>query len=111
MGLIYNNELQILKGDKYSIGGIIDTETATFLQHEIEIKAGMQIYLFSDGVPDQFGGEQKKKLMTKNLQKLLLQISKKPIAEQSSAFKLEFESWKENTEQTDDVCLAGIQFH
>lgn len=109
--LIYNNELQILKGDKYSIGGIIDTETATFLQHEIEIKAGMQIYLFSDGVPDQFGGEQKKKLMTKNLQKLLLQISKKPIAEQSSAFKLEFERWKENTEQTDDVCLAGIQFH
>ncbi len=109
--LIYNNELQILKGDKYSIGGIIDTETATFSQHEMDIEAGMQIYLFSDGVPDQFGGEQKKKLMTKNLQKLLLQISKKPITEQSSAFKLEFERWKENTEQTDDVCLAGIQFH
>lgn len=108
--IINKGELQIIKGDKNSIGDTLDTETASFSQHEVNILPDMYIYLFSDGVPDQFGGDNSKKLMVKNLQQILLNISNKPVLEQYWAFKSAFEGWKRNTDQTDDVCMAGIKF-
>ena len=106
---IKNNTLEIIKADKYSIGGVYDTEEVNYLMHEIKIDQPTQLYLFTDGVPDQFGGPKGKKFMSKQLQDILLQSSKLSLSEQEQTFKTTSESWKSEVEQTDDVTLVSIR--
>ncbi|MBL7912581.1 MAG: tetratricopeptide repeat protein [Bacteroidia bacterium] len=107
--LIKNNELVICKADKYSIGGIYDTTEVSYRLHEIKVDTLTQFYMFTDGVPDQFGGPKGKKFMTKQLQELLLETASLPVIEQEQRFKTVFESWQSETEQTDDVTLVSIR--
>ncbi|MDP1803504.1 MAG: SpoIIE family protein phosphatase [Bacteroidota bacterium] len=107
--VIKNNELVIYKADKYSIGGIYDTQEVSYALHEIKIDALTQLYMFTDGVPDQFGGPKGKKFMTKQLQEILKETSSLSVNEQEQQFKNAFESWKSQVEQTDDVTLVSVR--
>jgi serine phosphatase RsbU (regulator of sigma subunit) len=109
MYIIKNNRLEILKADKYSIGGIYDTQEINYFLHEIKIDSPTQFYMFTDGVPDQFGGPKGKKFMSKKLQDLLFQTSDLSVKDQEQSFKTVFESWKHAVEQTDDVTLVSIR--
>src|SRR5699024_10120608 len=106
---IKNKQLDILKADKYSIGGIYDTQEVNYVLHEIKIDTPTQLYMFTDGVPYQFGGQKGKKFMSKTLQDLLLQTSDLSVSEQEQRFKTVFDSWKRPVEQTDDVTLVAIR--
>ncbi|MBA3682094.1 MAG: tetratricopeptide repeat protein [Bacteroidetes bacterium] len=107
--IIQNKQLGILKADKYSIGGFYDTQEVNYLLHKIKIDTPTQLYMFTDGVPDQFGGPKGKKFMSKKLQELLVQTSDLSVSEQEQRFKSVFESWKRSVEQTDDVTLVSIR--
>ena len=96
-----------LKPDKQPIG-VYDKKTP-FSSHEIKIKKGDQIYLFSDGYIDQFGGEKGKKLKALPFKKLILKNSNKPMNEQKDELDKFFKKWKENEEQVDDVCVIGVR--
>lgn len=106
---IKNNILEIYKADKFSIGGFYDTHEVNYVLHEIKIDAPTQFYMFSDGVPDQFGGPKGKKFMSKQLQEFLIETASLSVNEQEQRFKATFESWKSQVEQTDDVTLASIR--
>jgi serine phosphatase RsbU (regulator of sigma subunit) len=99
-------ELTEIKGDKEPIGQF-DHQTA-YTNHQIQLKSDDLIYLFSDGFVDQFGGDNNKKYRAKQFKELLGTISKKPLADQNRMLNEEFESWKGDTEQIDDVCVVGI---
>lgn len=93
----------------YSIGGIKDVEKESFSQHEIEAPPGACLYLFSDGITDQFGGPQGKKYKHKRFQAVLTGNCNKPMAEQLKAIEREFDEWKKSLEQVDDVCVVGLK--
>ena len=64
--LIYNRgEQQMIeyKGEPYMIGGSDERHKKMFATQEIPYRVGDVIYMFSDGVVDQFGGPKNKKLM------------------------------------------------
>jgi len=107
--IIKNNLLEIYKADKYSIGGIYDTQEVNYVLHEIKIDSPTQFYMFTDGVPDQFGGPKGKKFMSKQLQELIAETASLAVNEQEQRFKAVFESWKSKVEQTDDVTLISIR--
>ena len=67
------------------------------------------IYLFSDGYADQFGGAHGKKYQVAQLKELLLSASIKPVAEQKILFEKEFQTWKGQQAQLDDVLLFGMK--
>ena len=67
------------------------------------------LYLFSDGFNDQFGWEKGKKYISKKFYKFLLSISQETIENQSILIENEFERWKGNYEQIDDVCVMGLR--
>ncbi|WP_372641907.1 SpoIIE family protein phosphatase [Ancylomarina sp.] len=85
------------------------TETKKFKTHEIDLKQGDSIYLFSDGFSDQFGGPKGKKYRSKPLKQFLLKISEKSMAEQKYFLDDEFEAWKGDEEQVDDICILGVK--
>ena len=80
-----------------------------FTTHEIQLQKGDQLYMFSDGYADQFGGPKGKKFKYKPFKKLLLENADKPMSEQKEILNQAFENWKGNEEQIDDVVIVGVK--
>lgn len=105
--LIRNGEFTEYKPDKMPIA--IYDRMDNYTVQEIQLISGDQLYLFSDGYPDQFGGPKGKKFMYKRFKELLTEISSKSMYEQKSILEKEFNNWKGETEQIDDVVVLGIK--
>ncbi|MBK8806761.1 MAG: SpoIIE family protein phosphatase [Bacteroidales bacterium] len=108
--LIYikNNELVKVKGDNLPVGGDA-YEIVPFTRHSILLDSPVCVYIFSDGYQDQFGGQNNKKFMQKRMQELMVQHYEKPMAEQKQIFEQEYDAWKGDNEQIDDVVLFGFK--
>jgi len=95
------------KADKEPIGSF--DKMSPYTTHTFELLKGDSLYLFSDGYPDQFGGERGKKFKTGNFKKLLISIQDKSMDEQREILLSEFNKWKGSIEQIDDVCVIGVR--
>jgi len=118
--MIVDDEMQIIKGNKYGIGGFAlmlhnkRTETsglsAMYDTHEFDIEPNTDIYIFSDGFQDQVGGSRSKKLGTKKFYELLkLNHHLKPSSQKKQLFNF-YEERKGTNEQVDDIVIIGIKF-
>ncbi len=108
--IIYREGEQIyVRGSRSSVGGQYEKDQKVFETHEYEMKKGDKIYMFSDGYPDQFGGPLGKKFKMVRLKNMLRDIHEKPMDEQYNYIKNNFEIWKEDMEQVDDVLFMGIE--
>ncbi len=108
--IIYRKGEQVyVKGSRSSVGGQYEKEQKVFEINEFQLSKGDKIYMFSDGYPDQFGGPLGKKFKMVRLKNMLRDIHDKPMEEQYNYIKNNFEIWKEDTEQVDDVLFMGIE--
>lgn len=96
-----------IKADKQAIG--YTENIKPFTTHTFEVEKGDTVYTFSDGYPDQFGGEKGKKLKSANFRKMLFEIQDKSMDEQLTIIDKRFEEWKRGREQVDDVCVIGVK--
>ncbi len=105
--LIREEELTEYKTDKMpvSIHEVMDP----FTRHEIKLKKGDCIYIFSDGYADQFGGPKRKKLKYRGFKDLLITYHQQPMKEQQKQLERDFEDWKAGGEQIDDVVVIGFR--
>jgi serine phosphatase RsbU (regulator of sigma subunit) len=101
------NKLYEIRPDKMPIS--IYDRMDRFTTHEIQLEAGDQLYMFSDGFADQFGGPKGKKFKYKAFKKLLLENSQKPMQEQKEILSNTFAFWRNEEEQVDDVVVVGIK--
>jgi len=90
--------------------GFTDTEKP-FEEHEIDLSSRLpaMLYAFTDGFIDQVGGPKGRKLMSKGLREILLEISHKPCPEQEDHLQRFFTAWKGEWPQLDDVTLIGVR--
>lgn len=100
--------LYSIKGDKQPLAHHADTNN-DFSVHKIQAAEGDEVFLFSDGFVDQFGGNLNKKYMRKRFKQLLLSIFGKPVSEQEAVLLKEFNEWKGQFEQVDDICVMGVR--
>jgi len=107
---IRDGKLHTIKGDRQPIGYVASLGAhKPFTKHEISFQEPTTFYLFSDGFPDQFGGEENRKFMAKNFKNLLLEIHKRPMAEQKTVLDGVLSKWMGNEHQTDDVLVIGFR--
>ena len=104
--IIRDKEIIKLKANKNPIGIYIREEP--FTNHEMQLKPGDMLYMFTDGYLDQLGGDKKYKFMIKNFENLLLDIHQKPMDEQKQILKETFAGWKGNYPQVDDILVFGF---
>lgn len=98
-----------LKGDRQPIG--IHAIETDFTTHTLKLQGEETIYIFSDGFVDQFGGEPRKKYKTPRFKQLLQSVQDKPMEKQKVIIEEEFESWRGDIEQIDDVCIVGVRIN
>lgn len=98
------------KGNTRSIGGnLSENQTVPFTLHEHLLQPGDVLILTTDGYADQFGGENGKKLKFKNFKNLIQKHHNRPMKLLEKVIDVEFEVWKGNLEQVDDICIMGIR--
>ncbi|MCS7017817.1 MAG: PAS domain S-box protein [Cytophagales bacterium] len=107
---VTNGELKVLKGDKFPIGGGQIRNRISFSSHEFTVSKGDSLYLFSDGLADQFGGPDNRKFSPRQIRELISTHHHKPMNEIRRIFDQAFESWRNGHMQTDDILLIGIKF-
>ncbi len=105
----YKGKITRIKGNKFTIGEMsanqVDSKLETITR---KYKPGEKFYLSSDGILDQFGGNQGKKLMNKGLVSMLEKFERLPMGEQGVAIRKAYLDWKGDQDQTDDVLVMGI---
>jgi serine phosphatase RsbU (regulator of sigma subunit) len=106
--LVLDGESFYIKGNRSSVGGESVIEKF-FDDQEYYLKEGDTVYLFSDGLPDQFGGPDGKKLKIARLKRMIEQISRLPMDEQKMAMSKFYFDWKGSYDQVDDVLLMGVK--
>ena len=105
--LISDKQIVELAKDKMPVGK--GERAESFTLHTIDYKTGDVLYLYTDGFADQFGGPKGKKFKYKPLNELLLLNSDLAMKGQENILENEFNNWKQNLEQIDDVLIVGIR--
>ncbi len=105
--LISKGRVVELEKDRMSVGK--GESEDSFTLYQLDYSKGDMLYLYTDGYADQFGGPKGKKFKYKALNELLLKLSDLPMEEQRVKIEAEFDNWKGDLEQVDDVCLIGIK--
>ena len=111
---VRNNEALSIKPDKLCIGYNIRKENATFVNNVIDTQPGDMFYAYSDGMVDQFGGDDGiTKFGQRALEELLCNIADLPIEVQKASVAASLENWVtyngNRTAQLDDQILIGIK--
>jgi len=101
-------EVQEIKGTRKEIGGWTE-DNQCFDSHELKLQQGDTFYISTDGYPDQFGGQDGKKLMKKKFKKILLDIQDMSMQKQEKYLDNFIENWKSEAEQVDDILVIGVR--
>ncbi|MBK9284141.1 MAG: tetratricopeptide repeat protein [Sphingobacteriaceae bacterium] len=111
-----NNNVTELIPNKQPIG--LFEKNEKYSEQIIAIQKGMKLYLFSDGIIDQFGNlEDKpaqdlqagKKVKSKLFKQWITETVNLSMPEQKTEIEQKLILWKKGFEQTDDISLIGIQ--
>ena len=108
-----NNELKVIKGNRKPIGGrSYKREEESFTTHDLKLEADDSIFLFSDGLQDQFGGPEvrEKKYSPRRIRAMIEENHGKSMTDIGKNFEADFDNWKGSRKQIDDVLLLGIKF-
>lgn len=77
-------------------------------EHVVTITPHTRLFLYTDGVVDQFCANDQRKFTRARLEALLYETRTMPPSEQITAFEHAFDTWRGNTPLVDDILLASV---
>ncbi|MCQ2228764.1 MAG: serine/threonine-protein phosphatase [Bacteroidales bacterium] len=115
--LIRNGEDTSLPYDRMPVGTHYK-EALHFTEHTIKLEHGDLLYIYSDGITDQFGYAENHEVIKfgiNRLNTLLKNIHQQPLHTQQTMVEMAIDSWRHDDNktsqycQTDDALLVGIK--
>ena len=106
--VVIDDEVQILKGNNYPIGGWQIEKNRDYHEKTINLPRGSKIYLGSDGLKDQFGGVKNKKLSFKRIFSFVESNHFLSFDKQQEKLNTLLLEWKGENLQTDDITLLAL---
>ncbi|NPA67032.1 MAG: PAS domain S-box protein [Chlorobi bacterium] len=108
-------KLSRYKGDRMSIGGKSvasrrGAKEEKFTNYEIDIAKKDKIFIFTDGLPDQIGGKDGRKYQAGRIRDIIIEKNNFSMKEYYDYFVRDFEQWKGNYKQIDDILFIGVEF-
>jgi serine phosphatase RsbU (regulator of sigma subunit) len=108
--LIYSDgSFTMYKGDNKHIGDSAPDDFKTYSTHYTPFTHDDLVYLFSDGLQDQFGGDKDKKFTFRRVLGLLEDNAHLPLPDQRKEIEATINEWIGTSEQTDDITLISIK--
>jgi len=108
MFIVEDNFLLEISGSRKSIGGMQTHATGKYTQHNIHLKKGDQLYLFTDGWID-IANDERKKYGVKRFKELISTTKHLPAEEQKLVMMQNLAEYKQDTPQRDDVLLISVR--
>lgn len=108
--LLRDDSLTEFEATRRSIADLTERPEADFAVKEIQLQAGDQLYLFTDGVVDQFGGDQHRKYSPRRLREKLCEIGGQPMELQPHLLRQSIVQWQGDYSQTDDILVVGLRY-
>jgi len=105
---VAQGELQMIKGDKQSLGYKRADLAFDFTPHTISLESNHAFYLLTDGLLDQLGGEKRLPFGKKRWQKLLTSITHLDFDQQLADLLTALEAYQGDNERQDDVTVIGF---
>ncbi len=109
MFIVSGNNIQEYKADKYPIGIYYGLKNKVFTNRKMSYQKGDKLYLFTDGITDQFGGPHNRKFLKKRFKQNLMDIQQFAISDQKNHLIKKYMKWKGNIEQIDDILVIGLE--
>ena len=107
--LLRNGEIETIKADRMPIGYHIKVNSP-FSKNDVKLQKGDRLYMFSDGYPDQFGGEKGRKFMSKRFKQILIETGTLSMDEQKRVLDEQIVEWMgERYTQIDDILVVGVE--
>jgi serine phosphatase RsbU (regulator of sigma subunit) len=107
--ILSDQRIKEIKPDKFPVGDYVNYQDHQFKTHEVFLNNSDRVFLFSDGLPDQFGGPDNKKYKYKRLQEKLVESAHLGLAEQKIFMQKDLVDWQGTNEQVDDILLIGFE--
>jgi serine phosphatase RsbU (regulator of sigma subunit) len=106
-----NQELTILEGSKYSIGGLKHRKTHVFDPQQINYSPGSKLYMYSDGILDQTYevDVRMKRLGPAQWYEKILEMGEKPLPEQKLLLEDMLKEMLLLDTQRDDITVVALQ--
>ncbi|NOR86016.1 MAG: SpoIIE family protein phosphatase, partial [Bacteroidales bacterium] len=106
--ILRQGELIEEKPDRMPIG-VHSRDKEPFSNHKIQLQKDDQLYIFTDGYADQFGGPKGKKMNYKRFKNLITKQQSVSNEQQKENLLQAFSDWKGEQDQLDDVLLIGLK--
>ncbi len=104
-----DQEPEIIKGDRRSIGYRGAYSTETFTNHVIPVAANDTFYICSDGLQDQVGGPKRRSFGRRRMLEFMSEISVLPFDQQPRILQNKLKEWQGNEDRRDDVTIVGFR--
>ncbi|MCR5454093.1 MAG: SpoIIE family protein phosphatase [Bacteroidales bacterium] len=106
--IVRGGNLITFRGDRMPVGrNVIEKEH--FESITIPLEKGDMVYTFSDGITDQLGGKDGRKINANRLTEVLIKIADQPTAVQCKMLADFVDDWRGDLIQLDDMTLIGIR--
>ena len=94
--------------DKISIGGV-ENHHVQFHSHTLTLKKGDKLFMFSDGITDQFDFADKEKMTRKRFERVLETFQQNSMSSVKREIMVFLNMWQGYTSQTDDILVLGME--
>lgn len=111
------SSLEHYKPDKMPVA--IHSRMNDFCEHHIKVEENDELFMYTDGFPDQFGGpvenDDGKKFKYRQFEEMLKDVAALNTEQQKTKIENVFEKWKSGYgkiyDQTDDVTVLGVKIY
>lgn len=104
-----DNQSYVIKSNKQSIGYKRSKSDYEYTNHEINIDASEEFYLYTDGITDQTGGDKNFPYGNKNFKQFISDIRDKEMKEQKELILENLSRYQGENTRRDDVTVIGFK--
>jgi serine phosphatase RsbU (regulator of sigma subunit) len=101
--------VRAIKGDRRSVGYRKTSLEHLFTNHELQLDASDSIYMSTDGLFDQNGGDKNYSFGRRRFIELIERIRQLPMNEQKQRLEQELQKYMGQDQQRDDITVLGIK--
>ena len=106
--VVDDDQMTYVRGVRRRIGDF-DTAGRDFEEHILHYHDGCRLYLYTDGLTSRIGSDNDTKLKISGLKKIIERTSEAPKGKRMQALKQIISEWRDDSKQTDDILLIGIE--